>query len=110
MKSLTTLCVLIAGLAIASTTAQASVTVDRSSAAGPLQKFYWTERKAERRVAQHFADVETVDCLGFGYNWRVRRGIEYYTAFYCSGELTDYSPYEITVYTTGRRSFRWYEY
>lgn len=81
-----------------------------SADARPLKKSYWTERKAERRVLHRFSDVRSVDCIGFGYNWRIRRGTEYYTAFYCDGELTDFGTFAITIYTTGKYSFRWYPY
>src|SRR5687767_1765877 len=74
-----------------------------SPAEAQMKKWYWTERKAEVKVNQRFSDVQSVDCLGSGYNWRYNRyGQEIFTAFFCSGSLTDGSEYQITVYTTGR--------
>jgi hypothetical protein len=73
--------------------------------------WYWSERKAERRVKGRFGDVKSAWCIGAGYNYRFRSdGTEVFTQFYCSGYLTDGSDYDIHVYPTGRKSFRWYDY
>jgi hypothetical protein len=72
---------------------------------------YWPERKAERRVMRRFSDVESAWCIGSGYNYRIRwDGTELFTQFYCSGYLTDGMEYEILVYPTGRKSFKWHYY
>jgi hypothetical protein len=82
-----------------------------SQADAAMKKWFWTEQKAEKRVKYRFSDVRSADCIGFGYNWRYNRyGQEVYTAFYCSGSLTDGSEYQITIYTTGKYRFKWYRY
>ena len=81
------------------------------SAHAQMKKWYWTERKAELRVKRYFSDVRSADCTGFGYNWRYNRyGQEIFTAFYCSGSVTDGSEYQITIYTTGKNRFKWFPY
>jgi hypothetical protein len=75
------------------------------------KKWYWTEGKAEKRVKRYFSDVRTAWCIGFGYNWRYDRyGREVFTAFYCSGRLLDATDYQITIYTKGKKRFKWYPY
>jgi hypothetical protein len=79
--------------------------------AAKTKAWYWSERKAERRVMRRFSDVESASCIGSGYNYRVRwDGTEVFMQFYCSGTLSDGSDYDIHVYPTGRRSFRWFDY
>jgi hypothetical protein len=85
--------------------------VETPTAEARIKKWYWTERKAERRVVRHFSDVQSASCIGSGYNWKYNQyGQEVFTAFYCSGDLTDGTGYEITIYTTGNKKFKWYLY
>jgi hypothetical protein len=83
----------------------------RAASATKAKARYWSEHKAERRVMHRFSDVESAWCIGSGYNYRVRwDGTELFTQFYCFGYLTDGSDYDIHVYPTGRKSFRWFDY
>jgi hypothetical protein len=67
---------------------------------------YWSERKAERRLTQRYGDVVRADCLGIGYDWRIRRGVEVYRGFYCWGPLTGADEFEVIVTVTGKRAFK----
>ncbi|HEY6776876.1 MAG TPA: hypothetical protein VI122_10225 [Thermoleophilaceae bacterium] len=92
-----------ASLANADTTRVASATTAKA--------WYWSEHEARRRVMRRFSDVESASCIGSGYNYRVRRdGTKLFTQFYCFGYLTDGTDYDIHVYPTGRKSFRWFDY
>jgi hypothetical protein len=69
-----------------------------------------TESKASSRLKQRFSDVRSASCIGFGYDWRIVKGREVFRAFYFDGRLRDRSDYAVTMYPTGRRSFKVYRY
>ena len=73
------------------------------------RRWYWTEGKAEKRLKQKYR-VRSAWCTGSGHNWRIIRGREYFTQFYCSGRTRLGDSYGLTLYPKGRRSFRWFKF
>jgi hypothetical protein len=67
-----------------------------------IKKCFGSERKAETRLDQRFSDVRSAEAwvrLQLAYD---PYGQQVFTAFYCSGGLTDGSDYQITMYTPVR--------
>jgi hypothetical protein len=68
--------------------------------------WYWSETTAEKRLEQRYSHVADANCLGIGYDWRVRHGVEMFRGFYCDIDFIDGSTSSAIVNVTGRRSFR----
>ena len=68
--------------------------------------WYWTERKADRRVMKSYSDISSCDCIGWGPTKTSRRGVVRYSHFSCSMVLEDGTWVLPTLEVLGRKKAR----
>jgi len=68
--------------------------------------WYWSERKADRRVLHSYSDVESCDCIGWGPVRKRRGGTARYNHFSCSMVLDDGTGILPTLVVLGRKKAR----
>lgn len=68
--------------------------------------WYWSERKADRRVLHSYSDVRSCDCIGWGPVRKKRGGTAKYSHFSCSMVLDDGTGMLPTVEVLGRNKAR----
>jgi hypothetical protein len=81
------------------------VMVPAYPAEGHPSRFFWTERKAEKRLKQSYSDIRRADCIGFGPTRNSRAGVKY-AHFSCGLRLDTGTGIEVTMETLGRRKAR----